>query len=639
MLKKFIAVFFVLMIAVCPVYANPLDELDNREETESAAGITWDEINEMAQNSPNSLGPLQGLMLWMFAIIAFLKLAQKLDSMLQSLGLNVTQTGGRALGDLVMAGMALKNIGGAVSRGMGMLGVGGGGSSGSSGGSGSSGNASSMGSSSIPTGGAGSNPSSPRGSLGGGVPMGGMQSNGNSQSKNPAAGTPPNAASPSGTDASNTYSGNEASGEKNSVESSDSQTSVSNSADQPDGGSFAKGAIKAGLKGGLVGLGVYSAKTGAGKIGEAMAARSAENGTTVGVSEDLPDDNRFHNNNENPENFRDAMPLDCSEGQSVIPTSINNEEFQPANPPETASDSPSEYLHFNDEGYNDVVPDSRDTGNQAIPVSPSSESDADEGWHYSDSVETSGETNDGTPIPASVNNEEWHSENLSPEASATITGGEVQEIPPLHQNSETVQTSDNVPGIEVSDSSQISQSAETEIKDGSIISQNDFVEPLNQTAPETAPNSENSSVQNVTPSTHEIAPIENDTTHAPTPISTSNQSAPHEIPQASTTSQEISQPAPVANPTVPSISNTIPQTQVENVTVTNYTAGNELITPTPQSTPQPPSPIAQPLSSSLQINPSNSVPNQGTTTGETTVPGTTKQHAFIRGFEKGSRKK
>jgi len=69
--------------------------------------MPWDQINEMSQNSPNSLSPMQGLILWMFTIIAFLKLAQKMDDLLQKLGLNVTQTGGRALGDLMVAGMAI----------------------------------------------------------------------------------------------------------------------------------------------------------------------------------------------------------------------------------------------------------------------------------------------------------------------------------------------------------------------------------------------------------------------------------------------------------------------------------------------------------------------------------------------------
>jgi len=165
MAKKFILIWLIITFstvgssliahAATPVpVASAIDNLDNRGETEGIAGITWDEINEMAQNSPNSLSPIQGLVLWMFTILAFLKLAQKMDSLLQSLGLNVTQTGGRAVGDLVMAGMALKHIGGAISKGMGVFGFGGKGGGASGGTSRTGGSAgSAAGASPIPAGG------------------------------------------------------------------------------------------------------------------------------------------------------------------------------------------------------------------------------------------------------------------------------------------------------------------------------------------------------------------------------------------------------------------------------------------------------------------------------------------------------
>ena len=102
MRKKFALILVTLMLFFASIYSTAYaSQLENQGETESIAGITLDQINEMSQNSPNSLTPIQGLVLWMFAILAFLKLAQKVDSLLQSLGLNVTQTGGRAIGDLV----------------------------------------------------------------------------------------------------------------------------------------------------------------------------------------------------------------------------------------------------------------------------------------------------------------------------------------------------------------------------------------------------------------------------------------------------------------------------------------------------------------------------------------------------------
>jgi len=109
------------------VYAN---EFDDQAEVEAEAGMTWDEIMEMSQQSSRGLTPIQGLVLWMFAMLAFLKLAQKMDGMLQSLGLNVSQTGGRVMGDLLMAGFAISKIGGMASKITGR----GGSSAGSSGG-------------------------------------------------------------------------------------------------------------------------------------------------------------------------------------------------------------------------------------------------------------------------------------------------------------------------------------------------------------------------------------------------------------------------------------------------------------------------------------------------------------------------
>ena len=71
---------------------------------------TEDELREMENQSTIGLTALQSLVLWMLLIVAFLKLAMKFDDMLNKLGLNVTQTGGRAIGDLLAVGMAMKGL-------------------------------------------------------------------------------------------------------------------------------------------------------------------------------------------------------------------------------------------------------------------------------------------------------------------------------------------------------------------------------------------------------------------------------------------------------------------------------------------------------------------------------------------------
>ena len=309
--------------------SNPIDNLDNRDETEDTAGVTWDEIDEMSRNSPNSLTPTQGLMLWMFAIVAFLKLAQKMDGLLQSLGLNVTQTGGRAVGDLIMAGMALKHVGGAISKGMGMFGFGrggspGGGSGGSGSGTGSSGSGSSGG-----TRGAGTSPAPiPSGSPGGSPSSGGSSpvsagsgsSASGSRSSAPPVGTPSGASAPSSASPSSappatssspisstpmptgfvptssvndllihpatsnsTTSGsatsNSATSDTSTVSENlsgfeDARSPVGKAADWMKQDGFAQGAVKSAAKGGIVGAGVYTAKAGVAKIREAVSSGS-----------------------------------------------------------------------------------------------------------------------------------------------------------------------------------------------------------------------------------------------------------------------------------------------------------------------------------------------------------------------------
>jgi len=70
-------------------------------------GINWDVLNEQVAQSTSDLGPLTGLVLWMFFIIAFLKAAQKLAGLVNQLGLNVTQAGGGSVMAGMMAGKAI----------------------------------------------------------------------------------------------------------------------------------------------------------------------------------------------------------------------------------------------------------------------------------------------------------------------------------------------------------------------------------------------------------------------------------------------------------------------------------------------------------------------------------------------------
>ena len=302
MMKKLIVMIIMLLslMASSAVYASaPLDELDDRYETENIAGMTWDQISELADNSPNSLTPIQGLVLWMFAILAFLKLAQKMDNLLQSLGLNVTQTGGRALGDLMVAGMAIRNIGNAISRGTGMSGPGRGVSA-PGGGSGASGtgtaSAGSFGQAPIPSGGS--------------MPLGqqGTSSQNSSQPK---------------------MSEHKGSNDNSTA----NRNPIGKATDWFKQDGFAQGAVKAGAKGGLIGVGAYSAKAGASAIKAATSHTGDINPLSDGISTDYrPTENQNIGLSSNPENYHEAKPLDSSEANADIPTNINTEEYHEAKP-------------------------------------------------------------------------------------------------------------------------------------------------------------------------------------------------------------------------------------------------------------------------------------------------------------------
>ena len=62
------------------------------------------------------------------------------------------------------------------------------------------------------------------------------------------------------------------------------------------GDGFTQGAIKAGAKGGIIGVGVYSAKAGASKIGSAVSARIGNGGNSADPQVNLPINNDDPNN-------------------------------------------------------------------------------------------------------------------------------------------------------------------------------------------------------------------------------------------------------------------------------------------------------------------------------------------------------
>jgi len=371
------------------IYASNqyLSQLDNQSETESIAGITGDQIIEMAQNSPNSLSPIQGLVLWMFAILAFLKLAQKMDSLLQSLGLNVTQTGGRAVGDLIMAGMALKHIGGAVSKGMGMFGFGKGGGSGS----GASGTNGSIGTRNI---GGGSAP----------IPSGAPRNDF----------TPSNKIANSSS--SNIGSSNPSNGAAGAMKND----------------SFLRGAFKAGVKGGLIGVGAYTTKAGISKVGTAVSTRfgnkdispnpdektqdknsSSTPNNASPISANANDSSKTHSvyNGENTEDYQTSQPFDGTENQTTIQTS-NNEDFQDAKSSDGTDES--EYSRNNHEEYNLTGSNSSTADVQSIPATGDSGSET---WQSAKPV---GDSKEVIPMPVSINSEGWH-ESKSSSQTASVT--------------------------------------------------------------------------------------------------------------------------------------------------------------------------------------------------------------------------
>ena len=100
--KLFITLTLLLMLSLLTTTAFAIDE----SEVESAITAAGEEA--VAGN----------LFIWFLCAVAFLKISQKIDSFMSSLGVNVGRTGGSMLGELLIAGRALgaaaKTTGGAV---------------------------------------------------------------------------------------------------------------------------------------------------------------------------------------------------------------------------------------------------------------------------------------------------------------------------------------------------------------------------------------------------------------------------------------------------------------------------------------------------------------------------------------------
>ena len=101
--RKIILIFtLLLMLSLLSTTAFAIDE----SQVESAISAAGEEA--VAGN----------LFIWFLCAVAFLKISQKIDSFMSSLGVNVGRTGGSMLGELMIAGRALgaaaKTTGGAV---------------------------------------------------------------------------------------------------------------------------------------------------------------------------------------------------------------------------------------------------------------------------------------------------------------------------------------------------------------------------------------------------------------------------------------------------------------------------------------------------------------------------------------------
>ena len=266
--KIFLLLILIVMLSLSAHTVVYADLFDDQGQVEADAGMTWAEIMEMSQQSSSGLAPTQGLVLWMFAMLAFLKLAQKIDNMLQQLGLNVVQTGGRVASDLLMAGFAISKIGGMASRFAGAAG----GASGSSG---------SRGSGSGGSGGAGRT----SGSTGQNHPPVPSSPSPGRTSLNPSGSNPPGGSSPSGGNPSGRTSGaspgsrSTASSTPSADTSSERRTSYDGTADgsppteDNNRREYLKGLGRAAYQRGAIGAGAYLGKSAYRGVSDAIAKR------------------------------------------------------------------------------------------------------------------------------------------------------------------------------------------------------------------------------------------------------------------------------------------------------------------------------------------------------------------------------
>ena len=103
--KIVITILIILFITTFDIYSVSA----NTYNLELNAGA-WNNVGEMSENSPSDrqMTPVEAYVIWMLVLIAFLKAAQKLDDLLNKLGLNVTSSGGGLARDIMIAGMGLK---------------------------------------------------------------------------------------------------------------------------------------------------------------------------------------------------------------------------------------------------------------------------------------------------------------------------------------------------------------------------------------------------------------------------------------------------------------------------------------------------------------------------------------------------
>lgn len=473
MVKKFMIIIMLLKLSIgyTTVYASgsrPIDYFENRYQVENTAGMTSDQLDEMAANSPHGLTPLQGLLLWMFAMVAFLKLAQKMDNLLQSLGLNVTQTGGRAVGDLVIAGMALRHAGSAISKGMGMFGLGNGGTP--------------------APGGAPNGTGSGTGKIGAtgpapilsGAPGGGHAAAGGASSVGgKAAGTPSSSTAPGGAPKGGSASGAVGHGATTAV----SRNPIGRAVSWMKQDGFAQGAIKAVPKSGAIGLTSYTAKAGAAKIGKAVSARLGGNeipsdpnkassliksgsitpGSRPAAGPGSESGSAGVNKDKNPEEYRDSRPLERTDEQLPIPSAINSGSYQ-----DTGSFDSSDYsgepvstpASSNTDDYNEVTTPNTTLAAGSIPAPADDGYDGGSAavWHDSNPVKAA----EGTvSAPPSANSETWN------EANPSVSGGTPAPSANVDMNIPTAATQP-IPAAAPSGTQQANQTAVSSVQPGAV---------------------------------------------------------------------------------------------------------------------------------------------------------------------------